>query len=212
MAIVWPCTLSVDAYSAAGREVEVPRAQCPDCSEPMGSGRATSARAIRPPRGGCLQDLGPPGPLCGPAETHALLPAFVPPRTGSTRSRRSAPCSRRWSKAPTGSARRRRVTMSPHHGTGMGARFSRNAQRLAVAFAACAWSSAGPPSHRRRRPDELRPSGMAAAWRAASALPGWLVSRSMALRSSVCGGTFLSANTNSPWLIIGKRRFMPPVP
>jgi hypothetical protein len=36
MAIVLPCTLSVDAYSAAGREVEVPRAQCPDCSEPMG--------------------------------------------------------------------------------------------------------------------------------------------------------------------------------
>jgi hypothetical protein len=28
----------------------------------------------------------------------------------------------------------------------------------------------------------------------------------------VCGGSLLSTNTNSPWLVIGKRRFMPPVP
>ena len=34
MAIVWPCPLSVDAYVAAGRKVEVPRPDCPDCSAP----------------------------------------------------------------------------------------------------------------------------------------------------------------------------------
>jgi hypothetical protein len=28
----------------------------------------------------------------------------------------------------------------------------------------------------------------------------------------VCGGSLLSPNTNSPWLIVGTRRFMPPVP
>jgi len=33
--IVWPCPLSVDAYLAAGRNVETPRPNCPTCSAPM---------------------------------------------------------------------------------------------------------------------------------------------------------------------------------
>lgn len=36
MAIVWPCPLSVDAYAAAGREIDVPRQPCPSCSQAMG--------------------------------------------------------------------------------------------------------------------------------------------------------------------------------
>ena len=32
MAIVWPCPLSVDAYAAAGRDVEFPRPDCPECA------------------------------------------------------------------------------------------------------------------------------------------------------------------------------------
>jgi hypothetical protein len=35
MVIVWPCLLSVDAYVAAGLDVEVPRPKCPTCSSPM---------------------------------------------------------------------------------------------------------------------------------------------------------------------------------
>jgi len=34
--IVWLCPLSVDAYVAAGRNVETPRPDCPTCSAPMG--------------------------------------------------------------------------------------------------------------------------------------------------------------------------------
>jgi Domain of unknown function (DUF6431) len=75
MAIVWPCTLSVDAYAAAGREVEVPRAHCPSCLGPMmfWSGYSRFVRheggvhKIWIPRGACAP--------CG--GTHALLPAFV---------------------------------------------------------------------------------------------------------------------------------------
>lgn len=36
MAIVWPCPLSVDAYVAAGRLIEVPRPRCPSCAQAMG--------------------------------------------------------------------------------------------------------------------------------------------------------------------------------
>jgi hypothetical protein len=35
MATVWPTELDVDMYVAAGREVVVPRADCPRCHQPM---------------------------------------------------------------------------------------------------------------------------------------------------------------------------------
>jgi transposase-like protein len=35
VAIVWPCPLSVEEYRAAGRGVQVPRVDCPDCGQPM---------------------------------------------------------------------------------------------------------------------------------------------------------------------------------
>ena len=35
MAMVWPCTMAVDAYAAAGREVVVPRPGCPARERPM---------------------------------------------------------------------------------------------------------------------------------------------------------------------------------
>jgi hypothetical protein len=35
MAIVWPTALGVEQYSAAGRDVEVPRLACPGCKQPM---------------------------------------------------------------------------------------------------------------------------------------------------------------------------------
>jgi hypothetical protein len=35
MAIVWPCPLSVEAYAAADRSIEVPRPSCPSCSQVM---------------------------------------------------------------------------------------------------------------------------------------------------------------------------------
>ena len=35
MAIVWPCPVSVDAYAAAGRGVQVPRPDCLACGAAM---------------------------------------------------------------------------------------------------------------------------------------------------------------------------------
>ena len=35
MAIVWPCSLSVDEYLAAGRNLKVPRPNCPTCELAM---------------------------------------------------------------------------------------------------------------------------------------------------------------------------------
>lgn len=72
MAMVWPCPLSVDEYAAAGRDVAVPRAACPDCGTPMtfrsGYWRMADRGRLRffVCRGQCR--------LCD--RSHALLPAF----------------------------------------------------------------------------------------------------------------------------------------
>jgi len=35
VAIVWVCRLGVDAYAEFGRQLDVPRFECPACGEPM---------------------------------------------------------------------------------------------------------------------------------------------------------------------------------
>ena len=54
-------------------------------------------------------------------------------------------------------------------------------------------------------------AAMTGAWRAACALPGWLAVARWRFCSAVCGATLVVTNTNSPYLIVGRRRFMPPV-
>ncbi|MGE5290867.1 MAG: DUF6431 domain-containing protein [Micromonosporaceae bacterium] len=75
VAMVWPCPLAVDAYVAAGREVEFPGPDCPSCAGPLvlWSGylrhvwAAGRRQRIFVPRLRCV--------LC--RVSHALLPAFV---------------------------------------------------------------------------------------------------------------------------------------
>ena len=74
MAIVWPTELDVDMYVAAGREVVVPRPDCPRCRQPMPfwgwyerdvrvSAEVIHRLSVR--RARCCE------------RTHALLPGFV---------------------------------------------------------------------------------------------------------------------------------------
>src|SRR6266542_4453961 len=74
VAIVWPCPLSVEEYQAAGRGVRVPRADCPDCGQPMvfWSGYRRYVRLGRVWRVWVARAKCRP---CG--VTHALLPSFV---------------------------------------------------------------------------------------------------------------------------------------
>jgi Domain of unknown function (DUF6431) len=75
VAIVWPCPLAVDAYVAAGREVEFPRPDGPACAGPLvfWSGYRRHVRAA----GRCVR-IFVPRLRCGPcAVSHALLPSFV---------------------------------------------------------------------------------------------------------------------------------------
>src|SRR5438034_105941 len=55
-------------------------------------------------------------------------------------------------------------------------------------------------------PEDLRAAA------AVRALPGWLAVGVWRFACSVSGGRLIAANATSPYLMVGKRRFMPPVP
>ena len=91
-------------------------------------------------------------------------------------------------------------------------RFRARAPGLGAGFAALAVELGG---------EAIRPAGEAgrfalaaagAAFAAAAGLPGWLGLGAWRFASSVSGGRLIAAGTGSPFLVIGKRRFMPPVP
>jgi hypothetical protein len=61
-------------------------------------------------------------------------------------------------------------------------------------------------------PDPRRSAvaAVGAAFTAAAGLPGWAVLGRWRFACAVTGGSLLAANASSPFLMIGRRRFMPP--
>jgi Domain of unknown function (DUF6431) len=210
VAMVWPCPLPVDAYVAAGREVEFPRPACPSCAGPLvlWSGYWRHVRAA-----GRCRKIFVPRVRCGPCGvSHALLPAFVlawrldvAETVGAVIAEvAGGGCGVR------PAAARRSVPYTTARGWVR--RFRRRALELGTGFAALAVELGG---------DALRPvadagrfalAAMGAAFGAAAGLPGWLALGGWRFACSVSGGRLIAANTTSPYLIVGKRRFMPPVP
>ena len=91
-------------------------------------------------------------------------------------------------------------------------RFRRRALELGTGFAALAVELGE---------DAVRPvadaggfalAGIGAAFGAAAGLPGWLALGVWRFACSVSGGRLIAASITSPYLMVGKRRFMPPVP
>ena len=211
MSIVWPCALSVDAYVALGRNVEVPRPDCPDCSATMffWSGYLRPVRVL-----GRWEMMFVRRARCrGCAVTHVLLPAFALVKrldaietigqaiTAVLEGRRGV--------RPVAAA-----LLVPHTtARGWIRRFSSRAEELAVAFSALALELGARESGDRVGSTAQRALGaLGDAFMAASELPGWAILGPSRFASAVSGGSLLCTNTSSPYLVIGKRRFMPPVP
>jgi hypothetical protein len=91
-------------------------------------------------------------------------------------------------------------------------RFKAGAARLAVAFSALAVDLGGVAVAPLGHLGGWFLAAVAAAWQAAVAFPGWAAAGCWRFVSAVSGGRLIAANTDSPWLVIGRRRFMPPVP
>jgi len=210
VAIVWPCPLPVDAYVAAGRKVEVPRPVCPSCAGPLvfWSGYWRHVRAS-----GRCRKMFVPRLRCGPCRvTHALLPAFVlawrldvAEVVGAVIAQvAGGGCGVRPAAA--------RLGVPDTTARGWVRRFRARAPELGVAFAALAVDLGGEPIRPAAEPGRFALAAITAAFDAAAALPGWLAAGLWRFASSVSGGRLIAANTGSPFLVVGKRRFMPPVP
>ena len=210
MAIVWPCPLPVDAYVAAGREVEVPRPVCPSCAGPLvfWSGYWRHVRAA-----GRCRKMFVPRVRCGPCRvSHALLPAFVlawrldvAEAVGTVIGEVAG---------GAGGVRPAAVRAGVPHTTARGwvRRFTGRGGELGVAFAALAVDLGGEAIRPPAEAGRFALAAITAAFDAASALPGWLAVGRWRFASAVSGGRLIAASTISPFLMAGKRRFMPPVP
>jgi hypothetical protein len=95
---------------------------------------------------------------------------------------------------------------------GWARRFAARGPELGVAFAALAVELGGEPACPVADAGRYALAAIGAAFGAAAGLPGWLAVGVWRFASSVSGGRLIAANTISPFLVIGKRRFMPPVP
>lgn len=210
VSIVWPCSLSVDEYVAAGRTVVVPRPDCPECSGSM-TLWSGYRRQIR--EDGRCRSIWVPRVRCvGCGVTHALLPAFV--LVGRLDVAETVGGVLEAVVCGPGGIRPAASDLEVPHTTARGwvRRFCSRTDELAVAFAALAAELGRevvtplPDVHR------FALHALRAAWRAVSSFPGWLGCGRWRFVSAVTGGRLIATNTNSPYLIVGKRRFMPPVP
>ena len=150
---------------------------------------------------------------CGACKaTHALLPAFVLTNRLDVAETIGAVIDA----VAGGSSGVRPVAASVDvpHATARGwmRRFAGRARELGVAFAALAAELGGEVAD--PLVDALRDAHRAigAAFRAATSLPGWLGCGRWRFASATTGGSLVATNTNSPYLVVGRRRFMPPVP
>ena len=208
MSMVWPCPLTVDAYASMGRAVGVPRPDCPSCSSPVVSWSGYW-RHVRW-RGRCRKIFIPRVRCRGCGVTHALLPAFVLARrldaaesAGLVIGQVAAgACGVRPAAAAAG------VPFTTARGWVR--RFAARAGELAVSFSALAAELGGEAV--RLLPDPLRAAvaAVGAAFTAAAGLPGWAVPGRWRFACAVTGGSLLAASASSPFLMIGRRRFMPP--
>jgi hypothetical protein len=160
-----------------------------------------NAHKIWVPRGACVP--------CG--TTHALLPAFVARNRLDSIETIGAALESVISAENGVRPVAERVGVPHTTVRGWLRSFGRRAPSLALSFAALAVELGGEALTPLGDPRRDALAAMAAAWKAAGALPGWLAVSAWRFCSAVCGAALVATNTNSPYLIVGRRRFMPPV-
>lgn len=210
MTIVWPCQLGVDAYIEAGRSIEVLRPDCPDCASPMSfwSGYSRHVRV-----GGLCQKIFIRRVRCHTCQmSHALLPAFLFERRCDVVETIGEVIENVTDKAGGVRPIARRLGVPHTTARGWLRRFRAHTDELRVSFAAVSIElGARVALHGDHVPRDAL-EAIRAAFVTASDLIGWARLGCWRFVSVVCGGRLIATNTTSLYLIIGKRRFMVPVP
>lgn len=208
MAIVWPCTISVEQYLAAGRDIEVVRPNCSDCAKPMWfwSGYHRFIRIC-----GDSVKLWVRRARCGRChKSHSLIPSFV------LKGRLDAvACIGQVLSAvadATCGVRPAAEQVGVPHSTARDwvRRLTGRSADWIAGFSALVVRLGG----------ELVDVGGSGAQQALTALrsafaltdPGRSAQHLWPFTSLITGGNLLATNTNPPWLMIGIRRFIAPIP
>lgn len=210
MAIVWPCPLSVDEYLAAARTVSVPRPDCPSCTTTMSfwSGYTRSVR-----HGGRCHKLWVRRARCRRCRaSHALVPSFclvgrldvvevvgelIAEVVGGGRGVRPPA---------------KRIDVPHTTARDWVRRFTRRAGLLAAVFAAAVVEVSGiAPALTFELPRQAL-EAIEAAFDAVRCRGGPALAGLWTFAGLVTGGGLLGTTTNPPWFVLGKRRFIAPVP
>lgn len=210
VSMVWPCPLSVEAYALAGRGVDVPRLECPVCAVPM-CFWAGYRRWVRE-AGRCWRIFVPRLRCARCVTTHALLPAFV--LAGRLDAVEVVGQVIQTVASGVVGVRRAAASVSVSHTTAREwqRRFTTRAAELGVAFAGLCAELGGPVLAPAADAAAGAVAAIGAAFAAACEFPGWAGLSRWRFASAVSGGSVLAANTISPFLVVGKRRFLAPVP
>jgi hypothetical protein len=209
--MVWPCSLSVEMYVAAGRDVAVSRPSCESCAEPMvfWSGYERSVRA----EGRCHR-LWIVRARCAPCRvSHALIPNFLL-------------VSRLDVVDVIGQALEGVASETMSIGRAAGVldvpfttvrgwvrRFTATAPVWWSAFSSLTVEFGG--TIPKGWPTVVPAAAIAAmgwAHAAASARHELRTGSLWSFVSVVCGGRLVTTNTDPPWRVFGNRRFIPPTP
>ena len=184
------------------------RPVCPGCASPMAywSGYHRHLRAV-----GLCQKIFIRRARCASCQvTHALLPAFLLHQRLDVVETIGAVIEDVIDKVS--GVRPVAVRLGVPHTTARGwlRRFCARRDALCVSFAALVVELGGRVTLDHVPRDAL--SVIRAAFAGACNLAGWAQLGQWRFVSAVCGGRLIATNTNSPYLIIGKRVFMAPVP
>jgi hypothetical protein len=208
--IVWACPLSVDAYLEADGVVEVPRPACPGCQGTVTwwSGYRRFVRAAGVSRAIFVRRV-----RCGACRvTHAVLPAFL--FAGRVDVVETIGAVIEAVVAGGGGVRPAAARADVPRTTARGwvRRFGARAAGLAVGFSALAVELGGDVAVVAGDAAGRALTAVGAAFEAARSLPGWDRLGRWRFASAVSGGKLIATNKNAPYLIVGRRRFMAPVP
>jgi len=210
MAIVWPCSLSVDEYRAAGDEVVVPRPDCPACSTPM-MFWSRYTRSVRD--GGRCHLIRLRRARCRTCRhSHALVPSFLALGRLDVVDTIGAVITAVVS-GPGGVRPAARAFDVPHATARDWVRcFGRRAEQLAAVFAALFVELSGVAP--RPTGDAARASLwlMKVAWAEARSRHGTVIASLWPFVNLVCGGAMLRATTDPLSTMGGNRRLIPRVP
>ena len=200
MAIVWPTELDVDGYVSTGREVVVPRPDCPECRQPMRFWgwyerdvrvSADVIRRLEVRRGHCRE--------CG--RTHALLPGFVTwgrlDVVEVIGSAVEAMCAGTGMRQVAGGLDLKHTTVRDWR-----RRFARRAGLLAAGFCRFCVAVGDLAPRLWGRPEVVAVGAVAAAWSVARRRFGEGVGSLWRFANAVVGGHLLSTNTDPPWAAV----------